>query len=215
MKARLVLALAALGLSMGVASQTAGAKDYGRSGQTWPIAEPDLFQVIRDRLLKLQQSGQMEAFKEAAIARAQESVRRPKPVEGITHASVDRAWSYDPTITMGEDIRDAAGNLIAAKGQKFNPLDHVAFRHDYVFVDGDSRAEVAWAMKQGDADQVWIVFVKGSPLDQMKALKRRFFFDQAGEITGKFGIEHTPAYVHQKGPVLEISEKVINRSADL
>lgn len=191
------------------------AKDYGKSGQTWPIAEPDLFEVIRQRLLHFQQSGEMDAFKARAIARADESVRRPKPVAGITHAWEDRAWSYDPMITISQDIRDAGGNLIAAKGQKFNPLDHVAFKHDYIFIDGDSNAEVQWALKHGDQQQVWIVLVKGSPIDRMKEFKRRFFFDQDGEITGKFGILHTPACVHQNGQALEISEKSIDRSADL
>jgi conjugal transfer pilus assembly protein TraW len=191
------------------------AKDYGKSGQTWSIAEPDLFDVIRQRLLHFQASGQMDAFKEASVARAQESVRRPTPVAGISHAYQDRLWTYDPTITISQDIRDAAGHLIATKGQKFNPLDHLSFKQDYLFIDGDSKAEVAWALKQGDQQQSKIVLVKGSPIDRMKEFKRRFFFDQAGEITGKFGIAHTPALIHQNGQSLEISEKVINRSADL
>ena len=191
------------------------AKDYGKLGQTWTIAEPDLFDVIRQRLLHFQQSGQMDAFKERAVARAQESVRRPKPVAGISPAAQDRLWTYDPTITIAQDIRDAAGQLIAAKGQKFNPLDHLDFKHDYLFIDGDSKAEVAWALRQCDQQRSRIVLVKGSPIDRMKEFKRRFYFDQAGEITGKFGIAHTPAVVHQNGQALEISEKVINRSAGL
>lgn len=209
-------ALAAAAFSCLCAGSSAAlAKDYGKLGQTWPIAEPDLFEVIRQRLLHFQQSGQMDAFKERAVARSQESVRRPRPVAGISPAAEDRLWTYDPTITISQDIRDAAGHLIAAKGQKFNPLDHLGLKHDYLFIDGDSKAEVAWALKQGDQQQCWIVLVKGSPIDRMKEFKRRFFFDQAGEITGKFGIGHTPAVVHQNGQALEISEKVINRSTDL
>ena len=154
--------------SMCAVPSVALAKDYGKSGQTWPIAEPDLFEVIRQRLLHFQESGQMDAFKERAVARAQESVRRPLPVAGISHAAEDRLWTYDPTITIAQDIRDAAGHLIAARGQKFNPLDHLSFKHDYLFIDGDSKAEVAWALKHGDPQQCWIVLVKGSPIDRMK-----------------------------------------------
>ena len=95
----------------------------------------------------------MDAFNERAVARAQESVRRPLPVAGISHAAEDRLWTYDPTITIAQDIRDAAGHLIAARGQKFNPLDHLSFKHDYLFIDGDSKAEVAWALKHGDQQQ--------------------------------------------------------------
>jgi hypothetical protein len=47
-------------------------------------------------------------------------------------------------------------------------------------------------LRQGAPDKLWIVLVKGSPTDLMKATQRRFYFDQMGSLTGKFGIAHTP-----------------------
>lgn len=191
------------------------AKDYGKAGTTWRVAEPDLLEVIRSRLQRLQQSSGLAQFQQSAVAHAQESIAHPKALPGFSHASESKSWAYDPTITIGEDIRDGRGNLIAAKGQKFNPLTHISMAHDLVFVDGDSRAELDWAGQQGDPAKVWIVMVKGSPIDRMKERKRRFYFDQNGEMTGKFGITHTPALVRQQGTVLQIVEQSINRSADL
>lgn len=40
----------------------------------------------------------------------------------------------------------------------------------------------------------------------MTAKKRRFYFDQAGKLTTRFGIEHTPAIVTQAGRVMRVSE---------
>lgn len=191
------------------------AKDYGKAGSTWTVAEPDLLDVIRSRLQHMQQSGGLERFQQASVARARESIAHPNALPGFSHATDSRNWTYDPTITIGEDIKDGRGNLIAAKGQKFNPLEHISMAHDLAFIDGDSRAELDWAGKQGDPAKVWIVMVKGSPIDRMKERKRRFFFDQNGEMTSKFGITHTPALVRQKGTVLQIVEQSINRSADL
>jgi hypothetical protein len=37
-----------------------------------------------------------------------------------------------------------------------------------------------------------IIFVSGSPFDAMKPWQRRFYFDQGGTLTPKFGIRHTP-----------------------
>lgn len=200
----------AMALSL-LATMPAHAKDYGMAGPTWAIAEPDLLEVIRARLLRAQGNGELAALNRKFVGLAEARARRPVPVGGITPAREDRRWSFDPTVTIGEDIHDQRGRLVAAKGQSFNPLDHLSLAHELAFVDGDSPAEMAWAAKQGDAAKVWIVMVKGSPLDQMKALKRRFFFDQAGELTGKFGILHTPALVRQQGRVLDVSEVALPR----
>ena len=48
--------------------------------------------------------------------------------------------------------------------------------------------------------------MKGAPLELMKARQRRFYFDQGGKLTQKFGIKAVPARVRQSGRMLEISE---------
>ena len=204
-RGRLFLAtVAALAGAIGAAPVVA--KDYGTLGATWAIAEPDVLQVIRARLLAAQQSGALDAMNHKFVLAAEASVHRPHPVDGISPAAADRHWSFDPSVTLAEDIHDARGNLIAAKGQRFNPLHVVGMAHSFAFIDGDSADEVTWALRQGAADKLWIVLVKGSPTDRMKELKRRFYFDQQGVLTSRFGIEHTPALLVQKGEGLDIHE---------
>jgi conjugal transfer pilus assembly protein TraW len=41
--------------------------------------------------------------------------------------------------------------------------------------------------------------------------KRRFYFDQEGKLTSRFGIEHTPAVVQQTGRVMRVSEQVVKK----
>ena len=192
-----------LGTCIAVPAQ---ARDYGTLGATWAIAEPDLLSVIRARLLAAQQNGTLAAMNNKFLEAARASVHRPRPVAGITPARQDRRWSYDPSVTIAEDIRDARGNLIAAKGQNFNPLNRLGMAHAFAFIDGDNAQELAWAMKQGAPDKLWRVLVKGSPTDRMKDLQRRFYFDQQGVLTQKFGIEHTPALISQQGDRLDVRE---------
>lgn len=223
---RLFSRLAAFGLlALGAAAPMASARDYGKAGPTWRIAEPDLLEVIRARLLRAQGSGEWARLNRKYAALAEQQVSRPKPVAGITAARENRQWDYDPTITIGDDIRDARGRLIAAKGQRYNPLDHLPLSHELAFIDGDSEAQMRWAFGgnsgpspatsgakatgQGASDHRLIVMVKGSPIERMKAFKRRFYFDQAGELTARFGIEHVPALVRQKGRVLAVSEMAL------
>lgn len=184
----------------------AAAIDHGQMGEAWPIAEPDLLAVIRGRLENAKANGKLDELNARFAERVKAKVERPTPVAGIAAAIEDRSWEYDPTVAIEKDVRDHKGNLIAAAGQRINPLDTIALKQKLVFINGDRPVEVSWAMAQGDDLKAKVIMVRGSPFDLMKKNQRRFYFDQEGSLTGKFGIEHTPATVEQKGRVLIVRE---------
>lgn len=185
------------------------AKDYGQAAQAFPVVEPDLLSTIENRLKRAEASGELARTNEMFAKRVEAKVRRPDPVSGITPARAARSWDFDPSITMERDIRDQKGNLIAARGQRINPLDFVAIRQDLVFIDGDDAEQLAWATTRYTDLHAKIIFVAGSPIEQMTARKRRFYFDQQGKLTARFGIEHTPAVVAQAGKVMKVTEVVL------
>ena len=185
------------------------ARDFGVDGQTFPIIEPDLLTTIENRLHRAEASGEIARMNEVFARRVEAKVRRPDPVSGITPARSARSWVYDPTALIEQDIRDQKGNLVAAAGQQINPLDFVAIRQDLVFIDGDDKGELYWAVARYASPSAKIIFVKGSPIEQMTARKRRFYFDQEGRLTGTFGIRHTPAVVSQAGRTMRVSEIVL------
>jgi conjugal transfer pilus assembly protein TraW len=201
-------------LGVGSLPMMASARDFGTFGPTWAIAEPDLLVVIKARLEAARQNGTLDAMNRRFVETAQASVRRPHAVTGMTPATSDRRWSFDPSVTLSQDIRDARGNLIAAQGQRFNSLTHLNLAHSFAFIDGDSAEERDWAMRQGAPDRLWIVLVKGSPTDLMKATQRRFYFDQMGTLTGRFGIAHTPALLIQQGDHLDIREVALPHAGE-
>lgn len=185
------------------------ARDYGQAGQTFPVIEPDLLATIENRLKQAEASGELARMNELFARRVEAKVRRPDPVGGISPTEKPRSWTFDPSIAVARDVRDQKGNLIAAAGQRVNPLDFVAIRQDLVFVDGDDAKQLAWATERYGDLQAKIIFVKGSPIDQMTARKRRFYFDQKGKLTSRFGIQHVPAVVAQEGKVMRVSEITI------
>lgn len=185
------------------------ARDYGHAGQTFPVIEPDLLSAIEGRLRRAEASGELARMNGIFAKRVEQRVRRPKPVEGITPARTARSWDYDPSIAVERDIRDQKGNLIAAAGHRINPLDFVAIKQDLVFVDGDDAAQLSWATSRYTDLKAKIIFVNGSPIEQMTAKQRRFYFDQEGRLSATFGIEHTPAVVSQNGKTMRVSEVVL------
>lgn len=184
-------------------------KDFGQQGAVFPVIEPDLLAVIEARLRNAEASGKIAAMNRQLAARTTAAVKRPPPVPGITATSSARSWTYDPTITVEQDIRDHQGNLIIAAGRRINPLESVGLRQSLVFLDGDDPAQLAWALKSTTQLNAKLILTSGSPFDAMKAAQRRFFFDQGGKLTAKFGIHHVPAVVEQDGTLLKITEVVV------
>ncbi len=187
-------------------SSAGQASDHGVVGQTFPVIETDLLSVIEQRLQNLQASGGIERMNAEFARRAEAKVRRPTPVAGITPATQARVWAFDPTIVIEKDVKDQKGNFVARAGQTVNPLDFVAMHQALVFVDGDDKAQMEWATSQYSDLKAKIILVSGSPIEEMTARKRRFYFDQEGRLTGKFGVRHTPAVAEQDGKIIKVSE---------
>ena len=207
-----ILGISALGGVLVVGGAMRGeARDYGQAGQTFPVNEPDLLATIEARLKRAEASGDLARMNAAFARRVEARVRRPDPVAGITPAQEARSWQFDPTVTIEQDIRDQKGQLIAAAGQRINPLDFVTIKQDLVFVDGDDLTQMEWATSRYSDRQAKIILVGGSPIDEMNKRKRRFYFDQEGRLTGKFGIQHSPAVVSAAGKVMHVSELVLQK----
>lgn len=189
----------------------ASAADHGQMGETFPIIETDLLATIETRLRSLEASGGIERLQARMREQAVTSVRRPRPVEGLSPATARREWFFDPSMVLEDDVVDAKGNLIAPRGTRVNPLDHVALGQDLVFVDGTDAAQIDWATARYSAERAKVVFVSGSPFDAMKPRQRRFWFDQGGQLTTRFGIRHTPAVVTGAGKALRVTEVPLAR----
>lgn len=155
----------------------------------------------------MEANGEIARANRAFAERARAKIERPAPVAGIKATVEARTWLHDPTITIGEDVTDHEGRLIARAGTKINPLDHQAFTQTLVFIDGDDEAQIAWARETArDHVPTHIILVAGAPLHLIKTHETPFFFDQEGLLTTRFGITHVPATVRQDGLALRVSE---------
>src|SRR3546814_6609702 len=88
-------------------------------------------------------------------------VRRPRPVAGISLVVRDRSWIFDPAMRVEQDILDHKGNVIARAGQRVNPLDFVTVRQKLVFIDGDDKDQMSWALRRFDDQSAKLIMVKG------------------------------------------------------
>jgi len=191
----------------------ATAKNLGVFGETFPIQEKSLIQVIQDKLQNLTDSGKLAEYQSLIQKRVKDRLENPKEVEGIRATVTPRAFTYDPSLVLSEDLKDHQGIVIHKMGTHINPLTLKPLTKSLLYVDGSSHAQLAWADKQIKADpQAKVILVKGSPFKLMETMNRPVYFDQAGISVKKFGIRQVPARVIQKGKVLEISEELANEN---
>lgn len=209
-----LLILAAASIAASAVPQALSARDYGQQGAVFPVIETDLLSVIQDKLTAMQASGAIDRANKALAARTEARVKRPPPVKGMITATEPRSWIHDPTITVEQDLRDAKGRVIVTRGTRVNPLDTVPLRQRLVFLDGDDPAQVAWAIARTTSLNAKLILVKGSPFALMKAEQRRFYFDQSGTLTTKFGVRAVPAVIEQAGRTLRVSEILLPRAKD-
>ena len=182
----------------------------GVYGNTWEIAEPDLLDALMAKLKVMEKAGKLKLLEQEAKRQALATIETPKPVPGITKARQSRKWTFDPSVRVPETIKDHLGNVIAPVGMVVNPLEYTSLTKPLLFIDARDKRQVRFARAfVGREPRAKVILVGGSWLDLTREWKRQVFYDQAGFITGRFGIRQVPAVVRQQGKVLAIEELAI------
>lgn len=185
-------------------SKTACAKDFGKLGHVYEIAEQDIIAYIKEKLGNIDLKGLEQRAKE----KVQERVERPSPVRGITRAKESREFYYDPTFILDEPIYDHQGVLIYSAGTSINPLERVPLKNKLIFINGDDKEQVDFAIEEYKRakEQAKIILIDGPPIKLQKEHKIWIYFDQSGILTKKLNIQKVPAVVSQDKLRLRINE---------
>lgn len=196
------------------------AKDCGTHGIIYPIEEQDPIALVQQKLKVMEESGELNHRNIELQKKARASVERPKPSEGITKATKDRVFYYDPTYVVQEDLYGHQGLIFARKGMRINPLETISLSQTLIFFDGDDEEQLAWVKEQLNAQKqentpIKVILVRGAPLKLAKELEIPVYFDQSGLLTKKLGIKHIPAIVSQEGLHLKIEEIKLSPSKEL
>ncbi len=186
--------------------------DLGQYGSLFDIKEEDMLDYLMRRLHTLKESGKIQEMETNLKNKAKERVLYPLAVEGLSETRVERSFIHDPSLVVDADIKDHEGRLIARVGQRVNPLQHLSLSKGMVFIDGREEAQVHWAIEH--QDKFKIVLINGSPLKKQEQFGAKFYFDQGGIITKRYGIRHVPARFEQEGDVLRVTEFVVAKDED-
>ena len=190
------------------------AVDLGRVGHAFPIIEVSVLDIINKRLAAITQED-LEKMQQESIKKVKESINRPKGIY-LPRATITRIYEYNPGIVVTRDrffdVREldifdrknkvkiwkmlGGGNskiVFLKKGMTLNPLDYYSVPQPLLFINGDDKEQVKWAVQQRGI----INLVQGEPLKLARRLNREVRFDQLAVNIKKLGIKNLPARVYQ------------------
>ncbi len=184
------------------------AKYLGAYGAIYEIQEQDALEWIVQKLGALQASGALEQQQMKMKEQALSSIMRPKSVAGLRNTDKPRTTFQDLTLSVPYDILGLDGVVIHKRGARVNPLDLMHTPKALLFLDGEDKGQIEWALREYDNRNglAKLVLVNGPIIELMQIHELSFFFDQSGRLVKKFNIEQVPAIVEQKGNRLMISE---------
>lgn len=183
-------------------------RDLGCYGETFPIQEVSLLDVIRHQLKGLVDSDSLDQHQKLIQERMVHRIQHPSSVEGLKPTTHPRAFTLDPTFVLDQDIKDAQGRILYPQGTKINPLHYVSLSKPLLFVDGDVHQD--WVKEQSkQSPHAKVILVKGSPLALEKDLNHPVYFDQGGFLSKRLGLSQIPARVTQQGDHLLIEEVLL------
>ncbi len=189
--------------SLLVLVEEAHAKDFGVQGHVFEIKEQDFLEVINARLKAVD----WDKFNQKIQNQTKDYVETPAPVKNITKAKESKEYLYDPTYVLTQDIYDHNNQLLYPAGTRVNPLEHTSLNEALIFIDGDDKIQVDFALKQYRErnEKLKIILVKGSPLKLQRWAKIWIYFDQADVLTSQLHVKEIPALVEQDGLKLKIN----------
>ena len=183
-------------------------QDLGVIGPVYPIAEPNLHEVILAKLREAEASGALSNLQREAQASAKRNVEHPAAVATVAKTTRPRSFYYDPTMVVPYPVSDVEGKVIVAPGTQVNPLDAVSLSKHLLFFDARDAEQVTRARELLERyhGKVKLILTGGSHVDLARKLKQPVFYDQQGALTEKLRIRQVPALVSQEGKRLRIDE---------
>jgi conjugal transfer pilus assembly protein TraW len=208
-------------ITVGAALLISGASfaaDLGKVGHTFKIEEEPFIEMMKQRAAEIDP----EELKEEMQTRAKDRIENPIPVTGISKATKDRTFYFDPSYVADRDAVLPWGEFLHRAGARVNPLEHEDFNRRLFFIDSRDTDQVEWLREQllnpisGEKVPIEdrVILVGGSLFKLQKELEVEYksdvYFDQYGELTTNFGIKHSPAIATQEGLSIRIDEVNLN-----
>ena len=181
--------------------------NLGVFGRTYPIAERDAIQEIKDRAAAVDWN---QVFSPEKTGKA---IKEYKP-ETISLPTVleNRKRLVDISYSLEMDIPNGKGGILYPRGYKFNPLAYVHFSKTLVVINGDDARQVEWFAGSSHAGKLdtLLLITDGSYYDLIQKFNRPVFYATT-RIVQRLQLQAVPSVARQSGTYMEINEIALSK----
>lgn len=177
-----------------------------QEGKTYSFAEKNAITDIQEHIKKNEKNIEAKIAKKQLEQKSKARDWKPEQRK-LTVAKKHKVFYPDMTYTVPEDIKDATGRIMYAKGFKFNPADYVHMQQEIVIIDASNKVELEWAKKNNylDSAKYMVLLAGGNAFEITEEFKKPAYY-LTKEVADKFQIQKTPSIIKQIENKIKVSE---------
>jgi conjugal transfer pilus assembly protein TraW len=194
--------LSGCAILLAYSSGYAAIHNLGTFGQTYPIAEKDAVQELKDKASVVDWN---KTFNPETTHKA---IKNYKPeILDLPLARENKTRLVDLSYSLEFDIPDGKGGILYPKGYMFNPLEYVHYAKTLIVINADDPKQVAWFLTSDSAkaQDVMLLITNGSYYELSQKLNRPVYYATAN-IIQRLQLRAVPCVVRQNGKYMEINE---------
>jgi conjugal transfer pilus assembly protein TraW len=174
----------------------------GTLGQTYPIAEKDAVQELKDKASAVDWNN---VFNPATTNKAIKNYK-PETLD-LPLAAENKTRLVDLSYSLEFDVPDGKGGILYPKGYRLNPLEYLHYPKTLVVINGDDPKQVAWFLTSdfANAHKVMLLITNGSYYELCQKLNRPVYY-ATPNIVQRLQLQVVPCVVRQSKKYMEIHE---------
>lgn len=184
-------------------SRVEGSKYLGEViGPTFEIEEPNILELIQERITKFDWTDQVNKAKSRALTRKTTGSQLPT-------VEKDESYLVDLTIVNNGDLKGSTGEVFSKQGDSVNPFDYLSTQRRYVFFDGNDpnqlKQAIAWR-----SEHDYVTLITTLPFSTIESRKEAIgaLGQPVHEINQllikRFRLKAVPSIAYQEGRMLRV-----------
>lgn len=171
-------------------------------GPIFDIEEPNILDLIQERIAKVDWAEQVNGAKSRALTRR--TTGRDLPT-----SDTDESYLVDLTIINNRDLKGTTGEVFAKRNVSVNPFDYIATSKRYVFFNGNDPNQLNQALSW-KAKYDYVILITTLPFSDLSVRKDAIqrFGQPVHEINEllikRFKLRAVPAIAYQEGRMLRV-----------
>ena len=177
-----------------------------QEGKTYDYVEKNAIADIQEHIKKNEKKIEAKIAKKQLEQKSKARDWKPEQRK-LSAATKHKVFYPDMTYTVPEDIKDATGRTMYAKGFKFNPADYVHMQQESVIIDASNKTELEWAKNNSylDSAKYMVLLAGGNAFKITEEFKKPAYY-LTKEVADKFQIQKTPSIIKQIENKIKVSE---------